>query len=111
MKKKFSYLMASATLLLGNAVSTLAQPPQGFKQYEDASNKLRDVTSSLGNTVGPIFNIASAILGLVFIIYLVWNISQQQKGNDHAQDSLMKVGGGLLGAILLMQVIRILFFS
>ena len=108
MKKKWQYWGASALVFIGNAVA-FAQ--NGFKQYEDADTRLENVTSDLGTTVRPIFNIASAVLGLIFVIYLIWNITQQQKGNSQAQDSLMKVGGGLLGAILLLQVIKILFFS
>lgn len=107
MKKKLS-LIASGIAL--SAASALAQP-SGFKNYQDANTKLTGVTTGLASSVAPIFNIASAVLGLVFVVYLIWNIAQQQKGNPQAQDALMKVGGGLLGAILLLQVIRILFFN
>ena len=111
MKKKLSKLMIVASGLFLNAVAVFAQAPTGFENYQDAREKLNAALSGLSDSVAPIFNVASAILGIIFVIYLVWNISQQQKGNDHAQDSLMKVGGGLLGAILLLQVIKILFFK
>lgn len=107
MKKKLSMAFAGTMLA---ASSALAQP-SGFKGYQDADTKLSGVTKGLASVVAPIFNIASAVLGLIFVIYLIWNISQQQKGNTQAQDALMKVGGGLLGAVLLLQVIRILFFN
>lgn len=109
MKKLFKRASNAAVLLAANASAVFAQT--SFKEYQSADQALNQVTTSMNSVVRPIFNIVSAVLGLVFIIYLIWNIAQQQKGNPQAQDALMKIGGGLLGAIVLLQVIKLVFFN
>lgn len=78
---------------------------QGFKPAIEATQK------ALDGVAGPVLNIASALLGLIFVGYLIRAVVKQQAGEQGGQEALFRVAVTMLGSILLLQIIRFLFFN
>ena len=78
---------------------------QGFKPAVEA------VQRSLDGVAKPVLNIASALLGLIFVGYLVRAVVRQQAGEPGGQEALFRVAVTMLGGVLLLQVIRLMFFN
>lgn len=80
-------------------------------QAPTASAVLENARSQLQQSAGPIVNIVSIAMGLVGAVMLGINLVKYAKGDPSTNDTLMKVGIGLLIAVIILQIIRISFLS
>ena len=103
---KHSNLKKAAAL----AACLLATSYAAFAQ-KDASTILSTTLSTLKTLATPILNIFSIILGLIAIVMLAPDMAKFMKGEGTSADSLLKHGGGLLIAVIFMQIIRVTLLS
>ena len=71
--------------------------------YDDI---LTGAESTLKSLAGPIINVVSIIMGLVGVGMLGVNLYKYFKGDPTSNDALTKIGGGLLVAVIILQVIN-----
>ena len=82
-----------------------------FASAPDATTILNTTSSQLNSMAGLIINVVSIVMGLVGAVMLGVNLAKYLKGDPSSTDALMKVGGGLLIAVVLLQVIRVAFLN
>ena len=75
----------------------------------DASSILSTTESQLRDMASLIVNVVSVLMGIIGAVMLAVNLAKYAKGDPSSNDSLMKVGGGLLIATVLLQIIRVIF--
>ncbi len=80
-------------------------------QAPDANSILQGASTQLTQMAGPIINIVSLVLGLVGAVMLGYAFWKHSKGDPSSQDALTKIAGGLLIAVVILQVIRMTFLS
>lgn len=80
-------------------------------QAQTASQILQNTQSQLTQSAAPIVNIVSIAMGLVGAVMLGINLVKYAKGDPSTNDTLMKVGIGLLIAVIILQVIRVSFLQ
>lgn len=78
---------------------------------KDVSAMLSTTQSTLKTIVSPVVNIFSIILGLIGVVMLAPDMAKFMKGEGTSADSLLKHGGGLLIAVILLQIIRVTLLS
>ena len=81
-------------------------PALAFGQASDASAILNETHRQLLDMSGLIVNIVSIVIGLVGIAMLAVNLPKYFKGDPTSNDALIKIGGGLLIAVVILQIIR-----
>lgn len=86
-------------------------PVAAFAQAPDASTILSGTATQLNSMASLIVNIVSIVMGLVGAVMLAVNLAKYFKGDPSSNDALMKVGGGLLIAVVILQVIRFTFLK
>lgn len=91
------------------AAAALLVPAIAFAQNPTASGMLSNVEGELKGLGGTMINVISVIIGLIGIAMIAINLSKYMKGDPSSNDSLIKVGVGLLIAVVLLQVIRVAF--
>lgn len=74
---------------------------------KDVSSMLSTTQSTLKTIATPVINIFSIILGLIAVVMLAPDFAKFAKGEGTSADSLLKHGGGLLIAVILLQIIRV----
>lgn len=99
MKSSITRKLALCTAFLIASVSSFAQ--------QDATAMLSTTQSTLKTIVTPVVNIFSIILGLIGVVMLAPDMAKFMKGEGTSADSLLKHGGGLLIAVILLQIIRV----
>lgn len=104
MKKIYLKAFCLFAAMYGAAVSAHAQ-------IANATSALSTTHSTLKGLASTFLNIVSVIMGFVGAAMLAINLSKYAKGDPSSSDSLMKVGGGLLIAVIILQVIRAVFLS
>lgn len=75
-------------------------------QMSDANQILNSTYTTLKSMSKTIINIVSILMGIVGIIMLVLAIPKYTKGDPSSADSLLKVGGGVLIATIILQIIK-----
>ena len=80
-------------------------------QAPDANSILQGASTQLTQMAGPIINSVSLVLGLVGAVMLGYAFWKHSKGDPSSQDALTKIAGGLLIAVVILQVIRMTFLS
>lgn len=80
-------------------------------QMTSASQMLTSTQTTLKTLSTTLLNIVSIVMGLVGAVMLAVNLSKYAKGDPSSSDSLMKIGGGLLIAVIILQVIRTVFLN
>lgn len=78
---------------------------------KDVTSMLSTTQSTLKTIVTPVINIFSIILGLIGVVMLAPDMAKFMKGEGTSADSLLKHGGGLLIAVILLQIIRVTLLS
>lgn len=78
---------------------------------KDVTSMLSTTQSTLTTIITPVVNIFSIILGLIGIVMLAPDMAKFMKGEGTSADSLLKHGGGLLIAVILLQIIRVTLLS
>ncbi|MBQ0086725.1 MAG: hypothetical protein KBS72_03455 [Bacteroidales bacterium] len=101
-----SPLMRKLTLTCASVFLTLSAYAQ-----KDVTSMLSTTQSTLKTIVTPIINIFSIILGLIGVVMLAPDMAKFMKGEGTSADSLLKHGGGLLIAVILLQIIRVTLLS
>jgi len=96
-------IAVSGSFILVAAASAFAQ--------KDVSSMLSTTQSTLKTIVSPVVNIFSIILGLIGVVMLAPDMAKFMKGEGTSADSLLKHGGGLLIAVILLQIIRVTLLS
>ncbi len=105
MKKIKSFLIAFL------AFSFLAVPQLAFAAGDPSAQSLIDeVETELTGFAEPIINIVTIIMGIIGVVMIAINLSKYLKGDPSSNDSLLKVGIGMLIAVVLLQVIKMVFF-
>ena len=89
----------AALLLVMAASSSVA-----FAQ--DASSFLTQAHGEVSGISALIVNIVCVIMGIIGVVMLATNLAKYFKGDPSSNDALMKIGGGMLIAIIILQVIR-----
>lgn len=82
-------------------------PAVSFAQASTADQILTQTHSTLFGLSTLIVNIVSLVMGLVGVAMLGVNLYKYFKGDPSSNDALIKVGAGLLIAVVLLQVIRV----
>ena len=82
-------------------------PAIAFAQASTADQILSQTHSTLFGLSDAVINIVSLVMGLVGAVMLGVNLYKYFKGDPSSNDALMKVGGGILIAVILLQVIRV----
>lgn len=72
----------------------------------DANALLTTAKTTISSLVNTIVLIVEIIMGLIGAVMLAVNLAKYFKDDGRANDSLMKIGGGLLIAVVILQVIR-----
>lgn len=72
---------------------------------------LEEPLRQLRNSTGAVINIVSIGIGLVGAVFLAINLSKYIKGDASSDDSLIKVGIGLISAAIIIQIAKISFFN
>lgn len=96
-------IAVSGSFILVATASAFAQ--------KDVSSMLSTTQSTLKTIVSPVVNIFSIILGLIGVVMLAPDMAKFMKGEGTSADSLLKHGGGLLIAVILLQIIRVTLLS
>ena len=91
----------SSAVLTG--ISTHAQ---GSGTHVSAEGILTGAESTLKGLSGLVINVVSVIMALIGVFMLAVNLYKYFKGDPTSNDALMKVGGGLLVAVIILQVIN-----
>lgn len=73
----------------------------------DASTILSAAKSELGGLSQLIIDVVSVVMGLIGVAMLAVNLAKYFKGDPSSNDALMKIGGGLLIAVVILQVIKV----
>jgi hypothetical protein len=96
-----AWTAASAAIL---PVITFAQG--GSNTRVSAEGILQGAEDTLQGLAGLVINVVSVIMGLIGVFMLAVNLFKYFKGDPSSNDALMKVGGGLLVAVIILQVIN-----
>lgn len=102
-KKRFFNRIAVALVLSLAPVVAFAQRVQAGTADEILSN----TQGTLENIASLVINLVSIIMGLVAAAMLGVNLYKYFKGDPSSNDALIKVGGGLLIAVIILQIIRV----
>jgi len=70
-----------------------------------------EATEEMGRFGNPILNLVSGLIGLIAIIFTAVNTAKVLKGEPQRQDAIWKVWIGALIMIIMLQVVRVLFFA
>ena len=82
-------------------------PALVFAEAGTADEILQAANDEIYNLSDLIINIVSLVMGLVGAVMLGVNLYKYFKGDPSSNDALMKIGGGILIAVVLLQVIRV----
>lgn len=99
--KKLNYARMAMVGLL------MLVPALVFAQAGTADQILEQTHSTIYGLAGRVINIVSLVMGLTGAVMLGVNLYKYFKGDPSSNDALMKVGGGILIAVILLQVIRV----
>lgn len=71
------------------------------------SAALTTAESQLKALVSPLLNVISILIGITGVVFVAINLPKYLKGGDReGENTLLKVGGGLIIAAVLVQVIK-----
>ena len=87
-------------------LATIFAQAQGSGTHVNAESILTGAERTLKSLAGPIINVVSIIMGLVGVGMLGVNLYKYFKGDPTSNDALTKIGGGLLVAVIILQVIN-----
>ena len=82
-------------------------PVLAFAEAGTASEILSTAHDEVYDVSDLVINIVSLVMGLVGAVMLGVNLYKYFTGDPSSNDALMKIGGGILIAVILLQVIRV----
>lgn len=85
----------------------LLAPAVAFADASQADQILNQTHSTLLSLSGLIVNVVSIVMGLVGAAMVAVNLVKYVKGDPSSSDALIKVGGGLLIAVVILQIIKV----
>ena len=89
------------------SLATFAARAQGGSGTRvSAEGILQGAEDTLQGLAGLVINVVSVIMALIGVFMLAVNLYKYFKGDPSSNDALMKVGGGLLVAVIILQVIN-----
>lgn len=91
--------------IICTAAAVVACPVLASAQA-DANSLLTTAKTTLSGLVNTVVVIVEIIMGLIGAVMLAVNLAKYFKEDGHANDALMKIGGGLLIAVIILQVLR-----
>lgn len=91
-------------------LTILAILDAGFVGWKGKDVAINAVEKTLNDVAGPFLVFAQAILGLVFVKKLVETVRAHQAGEGD-QGQIIKFGILLIGSILVLQLIKVMFFN
>lgn len=91
----------------GAVMGFLMMVPMVAVAADDASTILSTTHTTLLGLATQIVNVVSIVMGLVGVVMLGINLAKYLKGDPSSNDALMKVGGGLLIAVVILQIIKV----
>ena len=94
-------------LVRGAMMGIMMMVPMVAFGADDANTILTQTHSTLLQLSSLIVNVVSIVMGLVGIAMLGVNLAKYVKGDPSSNDALMKVGGGLLIAVVILQIIKV----
>lgn len=95
------------SFLRGAVLGFLMMVPMVAFGADDASTILSTTHTTLLSLATQIVNVVSIVMGLVGVVMLGINLAKYLKGDPSSNDALMKVGGGLLIAVVILQIIKV----
>ncbi len=105
MEKK--HILSKIGFAVPAALSALPASAQGGSgTHVSAEGILQGAEDTLQSLSGLVINVVSVIMALVGVFMLAVNLYKYFKGDPTSNDALMKVGGGLLVAVIILQVIN-----
>lgn len=85
----------------------LLAPAVAFADASQADQILIETHGTLLGLSGVIVNVVSIVMGLIGVAMLAVNLVKYFKGDPSSNDALIKVGGGLLIAVVILQIIKV----
>lgn len=79
-------------------------------QIQDAASMLNTVGTTLKSLAAPAMNVVSIIVGLVGLVQIVPTFAKYAKGEPTSAEAFIRHGGGLLIAVVIIQIIKIVMF-
>ncbi len=104
--EKRSILRKAGTAATAALATVAAQAQRGSGTRVSAETILQGADDTLTNISGLVINVVSVIMALIGVGMLAVNLYKYFKGDPSSNDALMKVGGGLLVAVIILQVIN-----
>ena len=104
--KKNHILMKAGAVLAAILPASAASAQGGSGTRVSAEGILQGAESTLQGLAGLVINVVSVIMGFIGVFMLAVNLYKYFKGDPSSNDALMKVGGGLLVAVIILQVIN-----
>lgn len=89
------------------AALSMLVPVMSYAQASQADQILNQTHSTLLSLSGLIINVISILMGLIGAAMLAVNLVKYFKGDPSSNDALIKVGGGLLIAVVILQIINV----
>lgn len=104
---KGSNIFRKAGMAATASLASLAASAQGGSGTRvSAEGILQGAEDTLQSLAGLVINVVSVIMALIGVFMLAVNLYKYFKGDPSSNDALMKVGGGLLVAVIILQVIN-----
>lgn len=104
---RLNRILRTAAAALPAALLPLPSSAQGGSGTRvSAEGILQGAEDTLQGLAGLVINVVSVIMALIGIFMLAVNLYKYFKGDPSSNDALMKVGGGLLVAVIILQVIN-----
>lgn len=101
-----NFLRKTGTAASAALVTIAVRAQGGSGTRVSAEGILQGAEDTLQGLAGLVINVVSVIMALIGIFMLAVNLYKYFKGDPSSNDALMKVGGGLLVAVIILQVIN-----
>lgn len=93
-----------------SAVALVLSQGLAMAQTQDAASMLNTIATTLKSLAAPAINVVSIIVGLVGLVQIVPTFAKYAKGEPTSAEAFIRHGGGLLIAVVIIQIIRIVLF-
>ena len=100
-----------ALAAVSSAEYAMAQSNTGRAASGSDFQQLKNIEDSLKNAGGRVVSIVSIMIGLVGVIMLAWVFYKRSKGDQQSNDALMGWGVALIFAMIMLQIVRAIFFN
>ena len=79
-------------------------------QVKDVSTMLSSSGTALTSIADPLLNVLSIIVGMIGAVMVIPTVAKYIKGEPTSADAFVKLGGGLIVAFVILQIIRLIAF-